>query len=202
MADPTLFPFLSLLFYLHFHLFIPSFTSLHAKGGSSSIFPLKWNLIAVRNLVCLSVVSVLSLLQNNNKLPLSRLTLIFFTTSIYLPRIHLLFCEHVAFLLNVTTEVRVVSLNLRYGPSRASSTVLLCRTIWRTWIRFWVCLHSRDLCGWCCSLIFKRFLNLLKPTGHVMHQQFNIQQLYVLPTLYLCVSYLSENKQRLVPLTA
>jgi len=33
-------------------------------------------------------------------------------------------------------------------------------------------------------------------------QQFNIQQLYALPTLYLCVLYLSENKQRLVPLTA
>jgi hypothetical protein len=45
-------------------------------------------------------------------------------------------------------------------------------------------------------------VNLLKPTGHVIHQQFNIQQLYVLPTLYLCVLYLSENKQRLVPLTA
>ena len=45
------------------------------------------------------------------------------------------------------------------------------------------------------------FFNLLKRTGHVMHQQFNIQQLYVLPTLYLCVLYLSENKQRLVPLT-
>jgi len=45
-------------------------------------------------------------------------------------------------------------------------------------------------------------LNLLKPTGHVMHQQFNIQQLYVLSTLYLCILYLSENKQRLVPLTA
>ena len=44
--------------------------------------------------------------------------------------------------------------------------------------------------------------NLLKPTGHVMQQQFNIQQLYALPTLYLCVLYLSENKQRLVPLTA
>ena len=44
--------------------------------------------------------------------------------------------------------------------------------------------------------------NHLKPTGHVMHQQFNIQQLYALPTLYLCVLYLSENKQRLVPLTA
>jgi hypothetical protein len=28
-----------------------------------------------------------------------------------------------------------------------------------------------------------------------MHQQFNIQQQYALPTLYLCVLYLSENKQ-------
>ena len=37
--------------------------------------------------------------------------------------------------------------------------------------------------------------NLLKPAGYVMHQQFNIQQLYVLPTLYLCVLYLSENKE-------
>ena len=46
------------------------------------------------------------------------------------------------------------------------------------------------------------FLNRLKPTGHVMYQQFNVQQLYVLSTLYLCVLYLSENKQRLVPLTA
>ena len=52
-------------------------------------------------------------------------------------------------------------------------------------------------------ILFQRFrFNLLKPTGHVMHQQFNIQQLYVLSTLYLCVLYLSENKQRLVPLTA
>ena len=42
---------------------------------------------------------------------------------------------------------------------------------------------------------------LLKPTGHVMHQQFNIQQLYVLPTLYLCVLYLSENKWQLLPHT-
>ena len=43
---------------------------------------------------------------------------------------------------------------------------------------------------------------LLKPTGYVMQQLFNIQQLYALPTLYLCVLYLSENKHRLVPLTA
>ena len=42
----------------------------------------------------------------------------------------------------------------------------------------------------------------VNPTGYVMHQQFNIQQLYALPTLYLCVLYLSENKQLLVPLTA
>ena len=45
-------------------------------------------------------------------------------------------------------------------------------------------------------------INILKPTGHVMHQQFNIQQLYALPTLYLCVLYLSENEQQLMPLTA
>ena len=45
-------------------------------------------------------------------------------------------------------------------------------------------------------------LTFLNPAGYVMHQQFDIQQLYVLPTLYLCVLYLSENKQRLVPLTA
>ena len=51
-------------------------------------------------------------------------------------------------------------------------------------------------------LYFRLVINLLNPTGHVKHQQFNIQQLYVLPTLYLCVLYLSENKQRLVPLTA
>ena len=50
--------------------------------------------------------------------------------------------------------------------------------------------------------IAHRSINLLKPTGHVMHQQFNIQQLYALPTLYLCVLYLSEKKQRLVPLIA
>jgi len=30
-----------------------------------------------------------------------------------------------------------------------------------------------------------------------MHHQFNIQQLYVLPTMYICVLYLSENKRDL-----
>jgi hypothetical protein len=51
------------------------------------------------------------------------------------------------------------------------------------------------------GMIYTHF-NLLKPTSYVMHQQFNIQQLYALPTLYLCVLYLSENRQRLVPFTA
>ena len=40
---------------------------------------------------------------------------------------------------------------------------------------------------------FKNFIsvfNLLKPSGHVMHQQFNIQQLQALPTLYLFCIYL------------
>jgi len=46
------------------------------------------------------------------------------------------------------------------------------------------------------------YINLLKPTGYVMHHQFNIQQLYALPTLYLCGLFLSENKQRFVSLTA
>jgi hypothetical protein len=40
---------------------------------------------------------------------------------------------------------------------------------------------------------FFHCINLLQPTGHVMHQQFNIQQLYALPTLYLCVLYLRTN---------
>ena len=44
-------------------------------------------------------------------------------------------------------------------------------------------------------ILRKASINLLKPTDYVMHIQ-----LYVLPTLYLCVLYLSENKQRLVPL--
>ena len=53
-----------------------------------------------------------------------------------------------------------------------------------------------------CTKYSEMLLNLLKPTGYVMDQQFNIQQLYVLPTLHLCVLYLSENKQRLLSLTA
>ena len=34
--------------------------------------------------------------------------------------------------------------------------------------------------------------NLLKPTGHVMHHQFNIQQLYALPTQFMCFVFIWE----------
>ena len=50
--------------------------------------------------------------------------------------------------------------------------------------------------------VMHQHFNLLNPTAYVMHQQFNIKQSYVLLTLYLCVLYLSENKQRLVPLNS
>ena len=46
------------------------------------------------------------------------------------------------------------------------------------------------------------FFKLSKPSGAWCTNRFNIQQFYALPTLYLCVLYLSENKQRPVPLTA
>jgi len=36
----------------------------------------------------------------------------------------------------------------------------------------------------CASSLKGYLINLLKPTGYVMHHQFNIQQLYALPTLY------------------
>ena len=84
------------------------------------------------------------------------------------------------------------------------------------WTRWWTCgsLKMWEPNDWLMNSCFtirtqlygpcnwQLCINLLKPTGYVMHQQFNIQQLCVLPTLYLCVLYLSENKQRLVPLTA
>ena len=38
--------------------------------------------------------------------------------------------------------------------------------------------------------VLSEYFNLLKPTGHVVHHQFNIQQLYVLPTLYLCFVFI------------
>ena len=50
------------------------------------------------------------------------------------------------------------------------------------------------------SLVQWLIINLLKPTGYVMHQQFNIQQLYALPTSYLRVLHLTENNIELCPI--
>ena len=49
------------------------------------------------------------------------------------------------------------------------------------------------------SHLLSRRINLLKPTGHVMHQQFNIQQLYALPTLYLRFVFIWEQTATFVP---
>ena len=70
---------------------------------------------------------------------------------------------------------------------------------WFAWY-VWMCNLLQRLRTYLCHV--EIMVNLLKPTGYVMHHQFNIQQLYALPTLYLYVLYLSENKQRLMPLTA
>ena len=80
----------------------------------------------------------------------------------------------------------------RWTPNFTNSLCNPTQTTENTW-RFFKTAQSRKKV---------QEIKILKPPGHVMHQQFNIQQLYVLPTLYLCVLYLSENKQRLVPLTA
>jgi hypothetical protein len=62
-----------------------------------------------------------------------------------------------------------------------------------------VCLYNNVLgglfynaVGTFAVLSTKQFLNLLKPTGYVMHQQFNILQLYALPTLYSCFIFIWE----------
>ena len=41
--------------------------------------------------------------------------------------------------------------------------------------------------------VMHQHFNLLEPIGYVMHHQFNIQQLYVLPTLYVFCIYLRTN---------
>ena len=44
--------------------------------------------------------------------------------------------------------------------------------------------------------LFSVSINLLNPTGHVMHQQFNIQQLYVRPHyIYVFCIYLRTNSE-------
>jgi len=47
-------------------------------------------------------------------------------------------------------------------------------------IHSYSCTHSQDN------------VNILKPTGYVMHQQFNFQQSYALPTLFMCFVFIWE----------
>jgi hypothetical protein len=45
------------------------------------------------------------------------------------------------------------------------------------------------------------FINLLKPTGSVKHQQINIQQFYILPThtVFMCFVFISEQTATCAP---
>jgi len=47
-----------------------------------------------------------------------------------------------------------------------------------------------------------QFINHVKPTGYVMHQQFNIQQLYALPTLYFVFCIYLRTDSKLASLSA
>ena len=66
------------------------------------------------------------------------------------------------------------------------------RFIFMRWYRCFLCNLAVSDSEFRCR-IYERYhvtliiysLNLLKPTGYVMHHQFNIQQLYVLPTYLL-----------------
>ena len=63
-------------------------------------------------------------------------------------------------------------------------------------------IHTKRINTVCGQNVKLLNVNPLKPSGHYMYHQFNIQQLYVLPTqLYLCVLCGSQNKQRLFPYT-
>ena len=57
----------------------------------------------------------------------------------------------------------------------------------RYWSSLPLVLGSYNLCNIRCDC---DVINLLKPTGYAMHQQFNIQQLYILPELYLCFVFI------------
>ena len=61
---------------------------------------------------------------------------------------------------------------------RERALMLRCK-----YIAYWIeTVMGMALLGLCLKL---HVFNLFNPAGHVMHQQFNIQQLYILPTLYL-----------------
>ena len=77
------------------------------------------------------------------------------------------------------------------SPEHRSSHVVRVSSIWKC-EKITEC--QKDLyanrCKW--EHLKTRAFNLLKPTGNVMHHQFNIQQLYALSTLYLCFVFIWE----------
>jgi len=57
------------------------------------------------------------------------------------------------------------------------------------------CLEERMRWRFCSahSWLLCKFINFIKPTVYVMHQQFNIQQLYALPhTVFMCFVFIWE----------
>ena len=64
--------------------------------------------------------------------------------------------------------------------------------IWREIMAFGYEFRTEHISDFCARNVEFLNDNLLKPTGHVTHQQFNIQQLYVVPTLCLCFVFIWE----------
>ena len=57
---------------------------------------------------------------------------------------------------------------------------------------YFICMGIIKISGYH-NAIIPCIINLLKPTGHVMHQQFNIQQLYALHhTVFMCFVFIWE----------
>ena len=83
---------------------------------------------------------------------------------------------------------------LQYGRS---SALCCCLQLYEPWIEGMIYCHWHSVINTQTEPTKRAvcILNLLKPTGHVMHQQFNIQQLYVLPThcVYVFCIYLRTN---------
>jgi hypothetical protein len=92
-----------------------------------------------------------------------------------------------------TTATQTAVTNLHYFLLSTSTSVKTADILWNPNVHY-SCINSLAL-----ELILSQ-INLLKTTCYMIHQQCNIQQLYTLSTLDLCVLYLSQNKQRLVPL--
>ena len=70
--------------------------------------------------------------------------------------------------------------------NRRMKTILRSTTLWMYYYKTGIS-HPTHKCK---PTIYEVYFNLLKPTGYVMHQQFNIQQLYALPTLFMCFVFI------------